>query len=116
MKATTTPSPPLLATAHTLPNIPWCSDYEKMISGMLYNCMAPELIAGRFRSRRLCNKYNTFFPEDASAESLARDREVMLREMMGRVGEGAFVEPPLTLDYGCNVIIGREFYANFKYV
>lgn len=25
-----------LAIARTLKNIPWCDDYEKMISGMLY--------------------------------------------------------------------------------
>jgi len=116
MPASTSLSPPLLTKAHTLANTPWCPDYEKMISGMLYNCLAPELVRGRFRARRLCHVYNTYFPttDDATPESLEGERFGMLKAMLGRVGEGAFVEPPLTLDYGCNVLVGERFYANFK--
>jgi acetyltransferase-like isoleucine patch superfamily enzyme len=29
------------------------------------------------------------------------------------VGKGVYVEPPLYLDYGCNVSIGDRFYSNF---
>lgn len=76
----------------------------------------PELNNGRFRARKLMDKYNKHFPEDATFDSLAADREVMLRELMGRVGTDPFMEPPLYVDYGCNISIGDGFYSNFKYV
>lgn len=107
-------NPSLLSLARTLPNVPWCTDYEKMISGMLYNSLAPELSAGRFRIRRLCHKYNRYFPDEATEDVLEKERFGMLKEMLGSVGKGAYVEPPLTLDYGCNVRVGERFYANFK--
>jgi hypothetical protein len=60
------------------------------------------------------DKYNKYFPEDANFDSLAKDREVMLKELMGRVGSDIFMEPPLYVDYGCNISIGERFYSNFK--
>lgn len=105
-----------IAFAKTLENTPWCDDYEKMISGMLYTCTAPELIQGRFRARQLMHKYNNTFPEDATPDSLTADRETMLKQIMGSVGGNAFIEPPLNIDYGCNISIGKDFYSNFNLV
>lgn len=62
------------------------------------------------------HKYNNHFPEDATPDSLVADREEMLRGIFGRVGKGAFIEPPLNIDYGCNISLGEGFYSNFKYV
>lgn len=33
---------------------------------------------------------------------------------MGGLGEGCFIEPPFTVDYGCNVRLGDSVYANFN--
>jgi hypothetical protein len=41
-------------------------------------------------------------------------REDILRELFGRVGQGVYIEPPLFVDYGCNISIGTGFYANFQ--
>ena len=38
----------------------------------------------------------------------------MLKEIMGHVGEGTFIEPPFQIDYGANVSLGKRFYANFN--
>lgn len=61
----------------------------------------------------MMNKYNTYFPDDATPESLEGDRVEMLKNMLGHVGEGTFIEPPFSIDYGCNISIGERFYANF---
>jgi len=109
----------LIEIAKGLDNVPWCDQYERMISGMLYECTTPELEKGRFRARAWCNKYNTTFPlddPDATLESLAKDRFHELKKILGAVGEDAFIEPPFYLDYGCNVILGERFYANFNLV
>ncbi|KAJ2897077.1 hypothetical protein MKZ38_004987 [Zalerion maritima] len=102
-----------IETAKSLKNIPWCEDYEKMISGMMYNAQAPPLVQGRFKARQFMHRYNTHFPPDATVESLTQDREAMLRENFGGVGKSPFVEPPVYFDFVGNVRVGDEFYANF---
>ena len=76
--------------------------------------MDPELIDGRFRARKFMHKYNNYFPDDATPDSLSQDREAMLRGIFGKIGKEPFIEPPLNIDYGSNVIIGDRFYSNFK--
>ena len=60
------------------------------------------------------NKYNTYFPDDATHDSLTADREEMLQQTLGRVGKDVFIEPPIRVDYGCNISIGDNFYSNFQ--
>jgi hypothetical protein len=79
-----------------------------------YDSFVPELVEGRLRARILVKKYNEYLPDDATDESLNRDREVMLKEFIGHVGQGVCIDPPFRVDYGCNIIIGDGFYANFK--
>ncbi|CAM1509573.1 Fc.00g033120.m01.CDS01 [Cosmosporella sp. VM-42] len=109
-------NPEVIEFAKTLKNVPWCDEYEKMISGVLYDAQAPELILGRFHARRMMHKYNTHFPDDATPESLDQDREKMLQEMFGKVGKSVYIEPPVNIDYGCNISLGDGFYSNFNLV
>jgi hypothetical protein len=116
--------------AKLLKNVPWCDDYEKMISGMVfvplsrfagcsllkenrYNSFVPELVQGRFRARKLAKKFNEYFPDNATNESLEKDRHAMLKEIFGHIGTGVDIDPPFRVDYGCNISIGDNFYANF---
>lgn len=104
-----------VAYAKSLTHVPWCDDYEKMISGMLYSCMAPELVHARNRARRMAQKFNTYVPEEeATAKQVADKRVAMIKELFGKVGEDIYLEPSLQVDYGCNISIGDRFYANFK--
>jgi len=107
---------PLLDIAKSLNNVPWCEEYEKMVSGMLYNSFEPELAAGRWRARRIVHKYNNHFPDDVTPEALVSFREGLLRELVGKVGNDVYIEPPLNVDYGCNISLGDRFYANFNTV
>lgn len=104
-----------IAYAKTLQHVPWCDDYEKMISGMLYSCMAPELVEARNRARRLAQTFNTYVPGvEETAQEVADKRIAIIREMFGKVGQDSYVEPNLQVDYGCNITVGKRFYANFK--
>ncbi|KAK1981273.1 maltose acetyltransferase-domain-containing protein [Colletotrichum cereale] len=106
-----------IAHARTLEHVPWCEDYEKMISGMLYSCMAPELVESRNRARRLAQRFNTYVPEEtATADDVANNRVGMIKELFGKIGEDVYIEPSLQVDYGCNITVGDRFFANFKYV
>lgn len=78
----------------------------------------PDLEASRFRARAWCNKYNTWFPHsDPSADfsTLASVRTTQLAQIIGSLGTDIFIEPPFTIDYGCNLTLGDRFYANFNF-
>jgi len=99
----------------SLTHVPWCEDYEKMISGMLYSCMAPELLVARNRARRLAQQFNNYVPaEEETAEAVAEKRIGMIKAMFGKIGDDSYVEPNIQVDYGCNITVGERFYANFK--
>ncbi|CAI9633332.1 galactoside o-acetyltransferase [Alternaria burnsii] len=110
-----------IETAKKLKHVPWCEEYEKMISGMLYNSFSPTLIAARFKARAFANKYNTWFPDPETTDSgkgfdiLAAERLRMLKTVIGHVADDdIFIEPPFNIDYGCNISLGKRFYSNFN--
>jgi acetyltransferase-like isoleucine patch superfamily enzyme len=106
-----------IAIAATLNHVPWCDDYEKMISGMLFNSLVPELSGARFRARAWCHKYNSWFPhQEASAtfDTLATHRQAQFHDILGAVGQDCFIEPPFNVDLGCNIRLGDRVYANIN--
>ncbi|KAH6614616.1 major facilitator superfamily domain-containing protein [Chaetomium sp. MPI-SDFR-AT-0129] len=113
--AATEKKPQELEKASSLAHVPRGDEYEKMISGMLYNAMDPDLASSRFEARRTCHAYNSYFPSDPSATfaTLAAYRLSQLRSFIGAVGDDTFIEPPFRVDYGCNIRFGSRFYANF---
>ncbi|MBC7805535.1 MAG: sugar O-acetyltransferase [Akkermansiaceae bacterium] len=78
-----------------------------MLAGELYLASDPELVAGRRDARRKTRAYNATTEDDEAA------REVLLREMLGMVGESVYVEPPFLCDYGANIFAGDRLYINF---
>lgn len=62
------------------------------------------------------HKYNTYFPApetNPTAETLAAERGEMLKGVLGKV-DSAVIEPPFLIDYGCNIFLGKRFFANFN--
>ncbi|KAJ4324092.1 hypothetical protein N0V84_004058 [Fusarium piperis] len=109
-------NPAVIEVAKTLNNVPWCDEYEKMISGVAYDCLAPELVMGRFQARKMMHKFNNHFPDDATPESLSAEYTKMVQKVLGKTGKEIWVEPPMTVDYGCNISFGEGCFANFGLV
>jgi maltose O-acetyltransferase len=86
------------------------SEKAKMLRGDLYDASDPELVAERKSARELARRYN----ETTEAEG-DRRRE-LLSELFGSIGGNAVVETPFRCDYGYNVHVGDDFYANFDCV
>jgi maltose O-acetyltransferase len=84
------------------------SEKDKMLAGELCRASDPELVAERRRCRSLLHAFNTQPEED--------ERLDLLRELLGRVGSGAFIQPPFACDYGYNVSIGDNVFVNFNVV
>lgn len=38
----------------------------------------------------------------------------MLKSILGHCGDDIFIEPPFSIDYGCNISLGNRFYSNFN--
>lgn len=82
------------------------SELKKMISGANYNCLAPELRQLRERARLACAKFNTH-------PSLGNMKHI--KRLFKGLGT-AILEPGFQCDYGINIEVGHNFYANFQCV
>ena len=78
-----------------------------MLSGQLYNADDPELVAEREHARDLTKRYNRTTARDQS------ERRELLDVLLGSHGEECEIEPPFRCDYGHNIHVGENFYANF---
>lgn len=87
------------------------TEKEKMMEGGLYDANNDkELIAERLKCKELCHEYNLLSPSHTDM------REDILRRLLGRTGERFLIEQPFYCDYGYNIEIGENFYANVNCV
>ncbi|WP_372430620.1 sugar O-acetyltransferase [Microbacterium hibisci] len=79
-----------------------------MLAGDLYIADDPELETAMQRAVELAAEYQR--------QSVAGDpaAAATLRELLGHVGDGVTVRPPLFVDYGENIIIGPGTFVNFN--
>lgn len=84
------------------------TEKEKMLAGEIYDSQDPELKALRQKAREYRQAFN-------AAETDGAKRTQIAKEWLGTTGERIYMEAPLTLDYGCNVHVGEDFYANFNW-
>ncbi|STQ13708.1 maltose O-acetyltransferase [Enterobacter cloacae] len=82
---------------------------QKMIAGEHYRPGDETLRADRLRARHLVHRYNHSAPDEKT------ERQKILAELLGQ-SEGAYIEPAFRCDYGYNIFLGKEFYANFDCV
>ncbi len=78
-----------------------------MLRGELYLASDPELAAGLAHAQELLERYNAVSHADPA------ERERLLRELLGEVGEGVAVRPPFRCDYGWNISIGAGTFVNY---
>ncbi|RJG07643.1 sugar O-acetyltransferase [Noviherbaspirillum cavernae] len=82
------------------------TEKEKMLLGELYLANDAELSAERRKAKAWCHQYNQHGIErDAAA----------LQALFGQVTD-AYLEPPFHCDYGYNIQLGKNVYANHNLV
>lgn len=86
------------------------TEKEKMLAGELYLASDPQLMRERENARRLTRLLN------ATTETEYETRISLLRELFGSTGQNIFVEPTFRCDYGYNIHVGENFFANFDCV
>lgn len=77
-----------------------CEDqeYEKLIEQQRLNCKARMF------------EYNHTHPDNQ------KERQDILKGLLGKAGKNIYIEAPAYFAYGCNTYIGDNFYANFNLV
>ena len=80
---------------------------ERMLAGDLYIADDPENARIAKRAMRLCHEYHRAVIVDDEGEALA-----LLGQLLGSLGEGAWIRPPLTVDYGENIHVGARTFIN----
>jgi len=86
------------------------SEKDKMLAGELYQAFGGELFGERQVAKRLCRDFN------ATTEEQMAERDGILRKLLGTCGANAFVEPCFRCDYGYNIHVGDNFYANYDLI
>jgi maltose O-acetyltransferase len=78
-----------------------------MVSGLLYNSLDSELTDLRIQARALFEEYNR------TSAVQKEERKQIINRLFGSVGNNPIIEPSFKCDYGFNIFVGENFYANF---
>lgn len=86
-------------------------EMEKAAAGLLYDAnYDPEVLAQRDTAK------NALFEFNHTPPSQAEKRREILRSLIGKTGENFVIEAPFHCDYGFNISLGENFYANVNLV
>lgn len=87
------------------------TEKEKCAAGLLYNAnYDQELIQERIACKDLCQEYNGLKNSDTEK------RNELLRKILGNIKGNICIEPSFWCDYGYNIEVGENFYANHNLV
>jgi maltose O-acetyltransferase len=81
---------------------------QRMLAGDWYIADDPENGRRAQRAVRLAERYRLAALEDETAAL------PILRELLGGLGEGAFLKPPLYVDYGEHITVGARTFVNYN--
>ncbi|MFD2211979.1 maltose acetyltransferase domain-containing protein [Virgibacillus halophilus] len=86
------------------------TEKEKMLAGELYHAGDQQLVKERLQARKLTRLFNQ------TSEDETPKRSELLKALFGSTGNELSIEPSFRCDYGYNIHIGENFYANFDCV
>ena len=79
-----------------------------MLAGLPYKAWLDGLAEERLENKKRIYKYNNLPPE---AE---KEQEELIKEILGKTGENVHIEAPFHCDYGYNIEVGENFFANYN--
>lgn len=84
------------------------TEQEKLLAGEPYYSSDPQLRAKSNHAKKLTKEYNNMPAEDLEG----RDR--VLHELLEKCGENVRINQPFYVDYGCNISMGDNSFANIN--
>jgi maltose O-acetyltransferase len=80
------------------------TEKEKMLAGEIYNCLDAELEAERQVVKKILYRYNLSQEEP--------ERQILLQQLLGKVGQISIIWPPFYCVYGKNIYLGDYVFLN----
>ncbi|MBQ4105881.1 MAG: sugar O-acetyltransferase [Clostridia bacterium] len=83
------------------------TQYERMVGELPYY-VDDELREIMMNTKLMTHEYNQLSPDNL------RRRTEILKKLLGKTGERVHIEQPFHCDYGHNIQVGENFYANYN--
>lgn len=83
---------------------------ERMLKNLPYKAWLDGLEEERLENRKKIYEFNNCSPDEEEKSSR------LIREILGKTGENVYVEAPFHCDYGYNIEVGENFYANYNLI
>ena len=83
--------------------------WDDMVSGREYDATHPYLLERLNATKDRIWEYNKMRP------SMLKERNELLRGLLGKSDGDTFINQPFYCDYGSNIRVGRRFFANFNF-
>ena len=83
-------------------------EWDKMLRGEIYEALHPEFLKRLTENRQKCWRFNNMDPGDVNGLTEA------FAQIVSDCGSDCHVNQPFRCDYGCNIHIGKNFFANFN--
>lgn len=84
------------------------TNHERMLAGDLYIADDPDIAKAQQRAVRLAAAYQAAYAEDADGA------RAVVAELIGDLGSGAHIRPPLFVDYGTYITVGPDTFINYN--
>ncbi len=81
---------------------------ERMLAGLPYKAWLDGLEEERIACKQKIYDFNMLAPKDR--EKIPQ----MLKELFGKTGDNIWIEAPFHCDYGWNIEVGENFFANYN--
>jgi maltose O-acetyltransferase len=81
-----------------------------MLAGLPYKAWLDGLREERIANKLRLQEYNALRPDDFEK------KDELIRAILGKAGQEVWIEAPFYCDYGYNIEVGANFYANFNCV
>lgn len=82
---------------------------ERMLGGLPFKPWLDGLSEERLACQKKLRRFQELPPEDWEGAT------ALLKEIFGKTGETLHVVPPLFCDYGTNIQVGENFFANYHF-
>lgn len=83
---------------------------ERMLANLPYKAWLDGLSEERSENAKRIYEYNNLPPERWN------ERTVLLKKILGKTGESINIQPPFRCDYGYNIEVGENFFANYNLI
>jgi acetyltransferase-like isoleucine patch superfamily enzyme len=82
---------------------------ERMTAGLPYKAWLDGLSEERTNNKLKIYEYNLLRPDETEKMN------ALLKDILGKTGENVFIEAPFHCDYGKNIEVGENFFANYNF-